>query len=97
MNTVANIKKVSLLFFIVLTGAHILSSLMLANEYFNDTMSLLNKTLDLPAILAGIIYGFTSLKLYLEETGKDTKIFDVVAGALGGIILIAAIYLNFFA
>lgn len=92
-----NVKKVALLFFLVLMGGHILSSLMLANGYFSDTMTILNRTLDIPAILAGIIYGFTSLKLYLEDTGRDTQIFDMVAGALGGIILIAAIYLNFIA
>ncbi len=97
MNTISNVKKVSLLFFLVLTGAHIFSSLMLANDYFSDTMALLNRTLDIPAILAGIIYGFTSLKLYLEETGKDTQLFDMIAGAFGGIILIAAIYMNFLA
>ncbi|MBT5016474.1 hypothetical protein HN748_05085 [Candidatus Peregrinibacteria bacterium] len=95
MNTVANVKKVALLFFILFTGGHILSTLMLANDYFSDTMRILNGTLDIPAILSGLLYGFTSLKLYLEDMGKHTKPFDLVAGILGGIILLALLYVNF--
>ncbi len=95
MNTVLNIKKVSLLFFILFGGAHIFSSLMLANDYFSDNMRLLNGTLDIPAIICGFIYAATSLKLYLEDMGKSTKTFDLVAGVIGGLILIALLYVNF--
>ncbi len=95
MNTVANVKKIALLFFILFTGAHILSTLMLANGYFSDTMRILNGTLDIPAILSGLLYAFTSLKLYLEDMGKHTKMLDIAAGILGGLILIALLYVNF--
>jgi hypothetical protein len=97
MNTVVNVKKVSLIFFIVLVGGHLFSTLMLANDYYSESMVLMNGILDIPAILSAIIYAFTSLKLYIEENGKSTKVFDLVAGIIGGIVLLAAIYLNFFA
>ena len=95
MNTLDNIKKVSLLFFIIFGGTHLVSSLMLANNYFSDTMRLLNGTLDIPAILSGLLYGFISLKIYMEDLGKPTKNFDLVGGVLGGIIVLALIYVNF--
>lgn len=97
MDTITNVKKVSLIFFLALTGTHVLSSLMLANDYFDRIMVIVNGTLDVPAIIAGLIYAFTSAKLYLEEIGKDTKIFDMVAGIVAGVILMAVLYLNFLA
>ena len=95
MNTLANIKKVSLLFFIVFGGTHLLSSLMLANGYFSDTMRLLNGTFDIPAILSGLLYGFISLKIYMEDLGKPTKTIDLVAGILGGLTVLILVYVNF--
>lgn len=95
MNTVLNIKKVALVFFIIFGGGHIFSALMLANGYFSDTMRLLNGTLDIPAIICGLLYGFTSLRLYMENNGKPTKNFDLIGGILGGIIVLAIIYINF--
>lgn len=96
MNTIANLKKVSLLFFLILAGTHIVSSLLLAKGSENPTILILNEILDLPAILAGILYAFTSLKSYLEKIGKETKWFDTVAGCIAGIFLIVSIYFNFF-
>ena len=96
MNTVANVKKVSLIFFLLLAGAHILSSLLLARGYMSNTLLMINGTADIPALLAGILYAFSSMKLYLEEIGKNTGIFDIVAGIIGGVIIIGAVYINFF-
>jgi hypothetical protein len=95
MNTLANIKKVSLIFFIAFGGTHLLSSLMLANYYFSDTMRLLNGTLDIPAVISGLLYGFTSLKLYMQDLGKPTKSLDLVGGIIGGITILILIYVNF--
>lgn len=96
MNTVANVKKVSLLFFIAIAGAHILSTLLLAQGYISQPLTIINGTFDLPAILAGILYAFSSAKLYMEDLGKDTKTFDMIAGIFGGIALIGAVFVNFF-
>ncbi len=95
METLLNTKKVSLILFLLLTGTHLASALLVAKGYDNNTLLLLYRTLDLPAILAGIVYGGSSVQEYLAALKKDTKIFDVVGGVLGGIMLIAALYLNF--
>jgi hypothetical protein len=96
MNTVSNVKKVSLLFFIGLAGAHITSSLLLARGYGSQPLHIINGTFDVPAILAAVLYAFSSFKVYLEELGRDTMAFDMAAGVLGGIALIGAIVVNFF-
>ncbi|EKD92759.1 MAG: hypothetical protein ACD_28C00337G0006 [uncultured bacterium] len=95
METVLNVKKISLLFFLILTGTHLFSSLMVSRGYDSPTISILNGVLDIPTILAGILYAFTSLKLYLEQLGKSTKLFDVIAGMMSGFLLIIVLYLNF--
>ncbi|HCW32459.1 MAG: hypothetical protein UT55_C0023G0008 [Candidatus Peregrinibacteria bacterium GW2011_GWE2_39_6] len=96
MNTILNVKKVSLLFFLVLTGTHIFSSIMLTKGYSNQTILLLNETLDIPTILSGLIYAFTSLRIYREQLQKSTHWFDIVAGLIAGIILALTLYFNFF-
>lgn len=95
VQTLLNIKKVSLVLFLLLTGAHITAALLVSKGYDNTTLMLMYRTLDLPAILAGILYGASSVKEYLEALRKDTKVFDLVGGVLGGIMLIVALYLNF--
>ena len=95
MNTVVNIKKVSLLLFILVAGAHILSTLLLARGYTDRSLYLINGTFDLPAILVGILYAFSSAKSTMENLGKDTKTFDLMAGIFGGLILVGALLVNF--
>jgi len=95
MHTTQNIKKVSFLFFLAFTGAHLASTLLLARGYHTAVLELINGIFDIPAILGGILYAFTSLKLYLEEIGKKTDHFDLIAGVIGGIILIGILYINF--
>ena len=96
MTTVANVKKVSLLFFLALTGTHLFSSLMLSRGYLQTPMTWVNQSFDLPALLAGVLYAFTSFKLYLEELGKSSQWFDLVGGIIAAAVVMAGIVLNFF-
>lgn len=95
METVVNLKKVALVFFLSLTGIHLFSSLMLTQGYLESPMNWIQKGLDLPAILAGILYAFSSLKVYLLETGKTHPAFDILGGVLAAALFITAIVLNF--
>ncbi len=95
MDTLLNLKKISLILFLMLTGTHLASALLVSKGYDNATLLLLYRTLDLPAILAGIVYGGSSVQEYLQALKKNSQIFDVVGGVVGGIMLIAALYLNF--
>lgn len=93
MNTIQNIKKVALIFFIITGFLHLGSSALIANQIFLKQAFILNKTMDIPFIITGLIYGFCSLRLGLSNPEKQHKILDislvcVIMLALIGLILI---------
>lgn len=96
METARNLQKVSLVFFLVLGATHIFSSLMLANNYWPAEMNVLNKTLDLPFLLAALVYGGTSLKINLAKIGFASRFFDLLLTLLMTIIFAVFLYLNLF-
>jgi len=76
METFKNIKKVSILFFIVIGLVHIGSSLFLANNPFSKEALIINKTLDIPFVITGLIYGLSSLRISLANQEKSHRILD---------------------
>lgn len=94
---IQNIKKVSLILFIVLTGAHLYSTLALNAGYSTQWLSAIYNGFDIPAILIGLTYALSSFKDNLETHQKTSKSFDIAAGILLGITLITLLYLNFIA
>lgn len=76
METFKNIKKVSILFFVVIGIVHIGSSLFLANNPFSKEALIINKTLDIPFIITGLIYGLSSLRISLANQEKSHRILD---------------------
>lgn len=95
METVMNLKKVALVFFLALTGLHLFSTLMLSQGYLETPMQWIQRGFDLPALLAGILYAFTSLKVYFLESGKAHGWFDITGGIVGAGLFITALVLNF--
>ena len=96
METLKNIKKVSILFFIVIGILHIGSSLFIANNLYLKESILVNKTLDIPFIVTGLIYGLTSLRLSLAKQEKSHRILDAVLAATVIVIFLALIAINLF-
>lgn len=76
METFKNIKKVSILFFVLIGIVHIGSSLFLANNPFSKEALIINKTLDIPFIITGLIYGLSSLRISLANQEKSHRILD---------------------
>lgn len=76
METFKNIKKVSILFFVLIGLVHIGSSLFLANNPFSKEALIINKTLDIPFIITGLIYGLSSLRISLANQEKSHRILD---------------------
>lgn len=76
METFKNIKKVSILFFVLIGLVHIGSSLYLANNPFSKEALIINKTLDIPFIITGLIYGLSSLRISLANQEKSHRILD---------------------
>jgi len=94
METFKNIKKVSILFFIVIGILHIGSSLFIANHMAMKSAMIINKTLDIPFAITGLIYGLSSLRLSLAIEEKPHRILDAVLLGTILVIFIGLILIN---
>lgn len=94
METFKNIKKVSILFFIGIGILHIGSSLFISNGLYLKESLIVNKTLDIPFIITGLIYGLSSLRLSLANQEKSHRILDVVLAGTIILIFLALIAIN---
>lgn len=92
--TLTNIKKVALIFFIITGLLHLGSSLLIANELYLKQAFILNKTMDIPLILTGMLYGFASLRLALTDTNKNHKILDIILMSIIVLVLAGLIFIN---
>lgn len=97
IHTIENIKKVALVFFIITGLGHFSSSILIANQILLKEAFIANKTLDVPFVITGLIYGFSCLRLSFADPEKDYKKLDialiiVVVLALAGLIAVNIIF-----
>ena len=92
--TLINIKKVALVFFIVTGFLHLGSSMPIANEIWLKQAFILNKTMDIPLVLTGLVYGFSSLRLLLTDPDKKHKILDITLISIIVLALTVLIIIN---
>jgi hypothetical protein len=92
--TLTNIKKVALIFFIITGLLHLGSSLLIANELYLKQAFILNKTMDIPLILTGLLYGFASLRLALTDPNKNHKMLDIILMSIIVLVLAGLIFIN---
>ena len=100
--TLINIKKVSLVFFLVTTTLHLTSAIFIANDLFTTKSITVNKTMDIPLLLTGLIYAFSSMRLSLTDPNRNYKALDIslisiIIIALVGLIIINLLIPNRFA
>jgi len=96
METLSNIKKVSLLFFIVIGLLHIGSNLFIANDMYLKEAIILNRTLDIPFVITSLIYGLSSLRIALARKEKTHRMLDAVLAGTIIVIFIVLIGVNLF-
>lgn len=96
MNTILHIKKVALIFFVVTGLLHLGSTIFIANDLFLKESSILNKVMDIPFIITGMLYGLASLRLSLADPSKEHKTLDISLLSLIILTLIALIAINVF-
>lgn len=94
MKTIENIKKVALIFFIITGLLHLGSSAFIANGLYVKNAFIVNKTMDIPFIVTGLIYGLSSLRLSLTNPEKKHKILDIILISVIILILIGLIIIN---
>ena len=92
--TIQNIKKVSLIFFVVTGILHLGSSVFRANELFIDQARLINRIMDIPFIITGLIYGLTSLRMALTDPAKEHKTLDIIGICAIILALVGLIVVN---
>ncbi|MBI5754474.1 hypothetical protein HZA40_05000 [Candidatus Peregrinibacteria bacterium] len=95
-NTILNVKKIALIFFIITGLLHLGSSIFLANKLFIKTAFLFNKTMDIPFAITGLIYGLSSLRLNLTNPEHDHKTLDIILICVIILVLLGLIAINIF-
>ncbi len=94
INTIKTTKNIALIFFAITGILHLGSTIFINNNFFLKEAFIMNKTMDVPFIITGLIYGFTSLRLSLTDSSKPHKTLDIVLISLIGIFLIGLILLK---
>lgn len=94
MNTIENIKKVALIFFIITGIFHLGSSILIANQLWLKNATIINKTMDVPFVITGMLYGLASLRLSLTNPEKPHKILDIILISAIILVLVALILIN---
>lgn len=94
METAQNLKKIALIFFIILGLGHIISGLMMANAYFLPFSMIANRILNIPFAISALVYAFSSIASSLKA-GKHT-ITNIIFIVLTLFIFIALTYINLF-
>lgn len=91
METIKNIQKISIWFFVVLGAAYLFTGLMEVSGMFKNEAFTVHQTIQIPFIFSALAYGASSLISSIANPEKDNKILFVIIGALCAIILAAII------
>lgn len=91
--TAKNLQEVSFYLFFIIGIVHILSGLLLANQFYITTSWLINRLLYVPLLIVALCYIYASLKLFLikEKLYNHTSdlLFKTVFFIIGFSVFIA--------
>jgi hypothetical protein len=90
--TVENIKKVSLVFFIILGVLHIFSGLMASNNYYMPTTFIMNRVLDIPFAMSALLYGLSNI--YASVYEHHQKVASYILSGIALLVFLLLIYIN---
>jgi uncharacterized protein with PQ loop repeat len=93
--TLQSTASVSLLFFVVFGGLHISASLLLAEGITNRVDTLFFNALDLPFLLAALVYGTSRFSLALEGLTGNLKTPLLICSSVSLVLFLGALYFNF--
>ncbi len=94
METIQNIKKVSLIFFVITGILHFGSSIFIANLLYLKQAIIINKTIDIPFIITGLIYGAAAFRETMTKGNSQHKILDLTLISIIIVVLISLIAVN---
>ena len=87
-------QHLALIFFVITGFLHLFSSILIANKLWLDYSFAINRTMDLPFIISGLIYGLSSLKLNLTDSSKPNKKIDLIFNIIIIVSLLSLLAIN---
>lgn len=96
MQTIENFKKVSLLLFIFLGTLHLTTNVFIANDLWVEKSYIINRILDIPFILTGLIYALSSLRMKLTDPERKHKTLDILFIIIIMVTLVGLMAINLF-
>ena len=94
INTIINIKKISLVFFVTLGLAHLLTTILISNNIWLKGSTITSKIVAIPFAITGIIYGLSSLRISLSKPDTDHAILNKVLIGISIIAFIGLLIVN---
>ncbi len=94
VKTAENLKKVSLILFIILGLTHILTGFLMTSAIGLPYTLIINHILDIPFAMTALIYGLSSIKAGLKNGGN--KIISILFIILALLIFAGLLYINVF-
>lgn len=92
--TAENLKKVSLILFIVLGLVHILTGFLMTSGIGLPYTFIVNHVMDIPFAMTALIYGLSSIKTGLKDGGH--KVINILFIILALLIFVGLVYINVF-
>jgi len=94
-NTLRSVSHISFFFFCVFGALHLSASMLMIQELDSRFMTLIYQSMDLPFLLAGLVYGTSRLSIHAEHILGKSKIPLIVCGAISAVLFLIALYFNF--
>lgn len=88
------LRQVSLIFFLLLGSTHIISGLLASENMFLPLSNLINRILDIPFIIVGVVYGLSHTKLETDSAFK--KPYLIIMTIITLLVLGGLLYINVF-
>jgi hypothetical protein len=86
------LRQMALIFFMVIGLAHIITGLMVSREFFTGISNLINKVLDIPFAMIGVIFGLSNIKI--SSTSAKKKTAFIFMGLICLLVLGLLLYIN---
>jgi hypothetical protein len=93
--SIRSLSHISLIFFFIFGVLHIGASMLLTQGIDGNYTQLSFQVMDLPFLLAGLIYGTTRLTMHIGAITGKLKVPFIICSAMALVLFLIALYFNF--
>lgn len=87
------LRQISLIFFFIIGGTHILTGLFISQNMLMPLSNIINRVLDIPFALIGLVYGLSHTKLAQDSPYRKYYYYLMIFITL--LVLAVMLYINF--